>query len=117
MAQPLTRRRFTLAAAASLAASRLPAQSPLAKVPDIERPHILAEAPAALTADPRNLLDLSTTIATLTAAFVLTQDVAYVHRADALLNTFLITPATRLSSQPTPVSYTHLDVYKRQAPR
>jgi hypothetical protein len=101
MAQPLTRRRFTLAAAASLAASRLPAQSSLTNVPEIERPHILSEAPAALTADPRNLLDLSTTIATLTAAFVLTQDVAYVHRAEALLNTFLITPATRLSSQPT----------------
>lgn len=101
MAHPLTRRRFTLTVTATIAASRLPAQSALAGAAEIERPHILAEAPAALTVDPRNLLEVSTTIATLTAAFVLTQDVTYSHRADALLTSFLITPATRLSSQPT----------------
>ena len=101
MAQHLTRRRFTLTAAASIAASRLPAQSALANVAEIERPNILSEARAALTAEPHNLLELSTTIATLTAAFVLTQDDAYSHRAGALLTTFLSTPATRLSSQPT----------------
>jgi hypothetical protein len=101
MAPPLTRRRFTLTAAATLAASRLPAQSALASVAEIERPHILAEAPAALTTQSRNLLDLSTSVATLAAAFVLTQDVAYAHRADVLLNTLLIASATRLSSQPT----------------
>jgi hypothetical protein len=97
----LTRRRFTLAAAASLAAIRLPAQSALASVAEIEHPHILAEAPAALTMEPHNLRDLSSTIATLTAAFVLTRKSDFTQRFNELLTTFLVAPATRLSSQPT----------------
>ena len=48
MEHHLTRRRFSLAAAATLAATRLPAQTALDSVAEIERPHILAEAPAAL---------------------------------------------------------------------
>jgi hypothetical protein len=41
------------------------------------------------------------TIATLTAAFVLTQKAACTQRCHELLTAFLVTPATRLSSQPT----------------
>ena len=97
----LTRRRFAVAAAATLAVRRLPAQAALADVASIERPHILADAPATLTAQPSNLQELSLAIATLTAAFVLTQKPAYAQRVGKLLTTWLITPATRLSSQPT----------------
>jgi hypothetical protein len=101
MAPHLTRRRFTLTSAAALAATRLPAQSALASVAEIERPHILAAAPAALTTQPHNILELSVTVATLAAAFVLTQESLYAQRSSELLTTFLIAPATRLSSQPT----------------
>jgi hypothetical protein len=101
MEHPLTRRRFTLAAAATLAAGRLPAQSALTSVADIERPHILAETPAALTMQPHNLRDVSHAIATLTAAFVLNRNSDVAQRCRELLTAFLIAPATRLSSQPT----------------
>jgi hypothetical protein len=101
MEHHITRRRFTFAAAATIAAPKLPAQTALADVAAMERPHILSAAPAALTALPRNLPDLSVTIATLTAAFVLTQKAAYAQRSGELLTTWLITPATRLPSQPT----------------
>jgi hypothetical protein len=101
MTSHITRRRFTLAAAATIAARRLPAQTTLADVAAMESPHILADAPAALTAQPSNLPELSLNIATLTAAYVLTQKPAYSQRAGELVTTWLITPATRLSSQPT----------------
>ena len=97
----LNRRRFAVYSAAMLAASRLPAQSALTSVAEMERPHILDEAPNALSAQPRSLLDLSVTVATLTAAFVLTQKAVYAQRCTELLTAFLVTPATRLSSQPT----------------
>jgi hypothetical protein len=103
----LTRRRFTLTAAATLGtaagfpASRLPAQSAHASVATMERPRVLADAPAALTAQPKTLRDFSTTIACLTAAFLLTQDKIYANRAAELLNTWLIAPTTRLPAEPS----------------
>ena len=106
MAVPLTRRRFALTAAAALGAAanfpaHLRAQSAHAGVAALERPRILAAAPAALTAQPQTLSDFSTTVACLTAAFLLTQDANYANRAGELLNTWLIASATRMPTAPT----------------
>jgi hypothetical protein len=104
-AHHLTRRDFTLIAAATLAASRLPAQSAHASVAAMERPRVLADAPAALTAQPKTLRDFSTTVACLTAAFILTPEAIhaaiYANRAGELLTTWLIAPTTRLPTEPT----------------
>jgi len=81
----LTRRHFLAASASTLIAAQLRAQSS-PDVAAIERTRILAAAPAALNAKPATLPDLSTTIATLTAAFLLTKDDQYAKHALAHLN-------------------------------
>lgn len=83
----LTRRNFLAASASTLVAGRLCAQSG-PDVATVERPRILAAAPAALTAKPGALPDLSSTIATLTAAFLLTKDEKYAARVLTHLETF-----------------------------
>jgi len=75
----LTRRNFLAASASTLIAARLRAQSS-PDVASIERSRILAAAPAALAAKPTTLPDLSTTIVTLTATFLLTKDDKYAKR-------------------------------------
>jgi hypothetical protein len=100
MAANITRRRFALAAAAVAASHRLRGQAAMTSVAEMERPRILANAPAALTAAPRTLLEFSATVATLTAAYMLTRDAAYANRAGEHLNRWLLAPATRLSPQP-----------------
>lgn len=67
----------------------------------MERARVLADAPTALTTQPKSLRDFSTTVACLTAAFILTHDPIYANRAAQHLNTWLIAPATRLASEPT----------------
>jgi hypothetical protein len=83
----LTRRNFLAASASAFAASRLRAQTSSIDVAAFERAHILATAPAALAAKPNTLPDLSSTIATLTAAFLLTKDEKYSAAALSHLNT------------------------------
>ncbi len=100
VAVELTRRRFAVTAAAALAVPHLRAQSALTSVAAMERPRVLAEAAAALTAPTPTLLDLSATVACLTAAYLLTQDERYASRAGQHLATWLVAPATRLSPQP-----------------
>lgn len=75
-----TRRQF-VAAAAAFAASRLPGQSARIDVASVERPRVLADAKPALTASPTGTRDVSATLATLTAAFLLTKDEAFATRA------------------------------------
>jgi len=82
----LTRRYFLAASTSTLIATRLHAQS-APDVATIERARILAAAPAALTAKPGTLPDLSYTIATLTAAFLLTKDEKYAARGLSHLDT------------------------------
>jgi hypothetical protein len=103
MPEPITRRRFTLAAAATLAASRLPAQS-TPSVASIEHDHILADAAIALKAHPVELIDVSAAVAALTAAFVLTKDESYARAAESHLNRWLPAPISTLATPPTVVS-------------
>jgi hypothetical protein len=70
----------------------------MASVAEMERPRVLADAPAAMTAQPRTLREFSVTVAELIAAFVLTKDPIYANRAGQHLNTWLIDPKTRLST-------------------
>jgi len=77
----LTRRNFLAASASTLIVARLRAQASAIDVAAVERVRILAAAPAALAAKPTTLTDLSTTIATLTAAFLVTKDEQYAARA------------------------------------
>ena len=109
MAAEYSRRTFVVSAAAVLASRRLGAQvaadgsavtGVTTSVAAAEKPRILAQAPLAVTATPRTLRDVSATVATLTAAYVLTQGAAYSNRAGEHLNTWLLAPATRLSPQP-----------------
>jgi hypothetical protein len=87
MRPPLTRRHFLTTTAATLLATKLPAQTARIDVAAFEHDRILAEAPSALAANPTATPDLSHTIATLTAAFLLTKDPAYATRAAAHLTT------------------------------
>jgi hypothetical protein len=82
----LTRRNFLAASASTLIAARLRAQTSAIDVTAVERARILAAAPAALVAKPTTLADLSTTMATLAAAFLLVRDDKYAARALSLLN-------------------------------
>jgi hypothetical protein len=78
----LTRRSFLAATSATLLSTRLRAQTAHINVAAFERERILAIAPAALaTPISPKLSELSPTIATLTAAFLLTQEPAYAQRA------------------------------------
>jgi len=77
----LTRRHFLAASVSAVVAARLHAQSSSMDVATVERTRILAAAPTVLVAKPTTLPDLSSTIATLTAAFLLTKDEKYAARA------------------------------------
>lgn len=104
MGKMLTRRRFAIGSAMGLAGvcvpRRLRAQSALTSVAAMERERVLADAPAALVAKPRSLLELSPAMATLTAAFVLTQEARYAERVAAVLQTWFVDHATRLPATP-----------------
>ena len=82
----LTRRHFLAASASTFIAARLHAQSS-PDVASFERSRILAAAPVALAAKPLSLADLSSTIATLAAVFLLTKDEKYAARALSHANT------------------------------
>jgi len=103
-AQPstLTRRRFTLTAAAALAATRLPAQQPArTSVAAMERDAILAAATLALAAKPtQDLAAISPAVAALAAAFVLTKDEMYARAAQPHLAA-LGPPIASLAQPPT----------------
>lgn len=81
----LTRRYFVISSAAVLAAQALPAQTARIDVAAEERPRILTDAKSALTANPAQIRALCTTLATLTAAFLLTKEELYAARAQAHL--------------------------------
>jgi hypothetical protein len=76
----LTRRNFLTASTYTLIAAHLSAQSST-DIASFEHARILAAAPAALTAKPSTLFGLSSAIATLTAAFLLTKDEKYAKRS------------------------------------
>jgi hypothetical protein len=83
----LSRRNFLAASASTLIVARLRAQTAPPDVATIERARILAAAPGALAAQPATLADLSTTIVTLTGAFLLTKDEKCATRVLSLLPT------------------------------
>jgi hypothetical protein len=100
--KPLTRRRFTLAAAAALAATRLPAQDVTARrrVATIDHDNILTAAAAALAAQPKSTLDVSVSVAALAAAFVLTQEEHYALSAFSQLTDWLPAPISQSHTTP-----------------
>jgi hypothetical protein len=97
MSAPLTRRRFVLTTAAAFAATRVLAQSAHASVATMDHDNILAAAAAALKAQPKALMDVSASIAALTAAFVLTKEDSYAAAAQSQLSAWLPT-----KFEPTP---------------
>ncbi|QMV17880.1 hypothetical protein GOB94_03610 [Granulicella sp. 5B5] len=105
MALNLTRRRFTLAAAAAITAARLPARQPNARrsVAEMEHDHILADAAIALNAQPTGLMNVSASVAALTAAFVLTQQESYALAAFAQLADWLPAPISKSATPPSVV--------------
>lgn len=105
MALPLTRRRFALSATAALATPYLPAQQDSARrsVAVMEHDHVLAEAATALNARPSTLIDVSATVAALTAAFVLTQQESYALTAFSLLTDWLPAPISKSTAPPSVV--------------
>jgi hypothetical protein len=106
MSPKLTRRHFTLTAAATLAATRLPAQTPdasNASVAGMEHDHILADAARALTSSPRTTRQVSNSVAALTAAFVVTKEERYALAAQTQLNDWLPEPISKSANPPTVV--------------
>jgi hypothetical protein len=91
----LNRRHFLTTAAAALATSALRAQSARIDVAAFEHDRILAEAHAALAANPTSLVDLCRTTATLTAASLITRDPTFANRA-----TEHLTAVTRTNPKP-----------------
>ncbi len=108
MGTGMTRRRFAISSAmgwaGGLAGVCVPrwlwAQSAMTSVAAMERERVLGDAPAALAAKPRSLMEVWPVIATLTAAFVLTQEARYAERVGALLQAWFVEPATRLAAVP-----------------
>jgi hypothetical protein len=103
MASHFTRRRFTFTAAATLAATRLPAQSANISVAAMEHDHILSEAALALNGHPVSLFEVSATVAALTAAFVLTKEDRYAFAAQANVDAWLPKPVSTEDHPPTVV--------------
>ena len=105
MAMNLTRRRFTLSAAAAIASARLLAQQAGAKrsVATMDHDNILAEAAAALKSQPVGLLDVSASVAALTAAFILTQQESYALAAFGQLTDWLPKPISQTPHPPSVV--------------
>ena len=100
---PLTRRHFTFAAAAALAAPRLRAQTGTrADVAAIEHDHILASLKQVPAEPPPPTLETlrrdTAHAAALTAAFVLTHDDIYATRAAAHIDRWLATSDSPLTS-------------------
>ena len=83
----LTRRQFVTATTATIAAHALPAQTAHIDVAVVERPRVLEEAKTAIAANPTGIRGLSTTAATLAAAFLLTKEEPYATRAGVHLMT------------------------------
>lgn len=102
MAQDLTRRRFTLSAAAALAATHLPAQDVNARrsVATMDHDNILAAAATALTVQPKSTLDVSASVAALVAAFVLTQEERYALSAFTQITDWLPAPISQSHTPP-----------------
>jgi hypothetical protein len=107
MAPVLTRRRFALAAAATLAASQLPAQAPLqatdttrANLAVTERDHILADATLALKAQPKSTRAVSANVAALTAGFIVTKEERFAFAARDILNDWLPAPISKSANPP-----------------
>lgn len=71
-------------------------QSAMASVAAMERERVLADA--AKDFEPKNAVQFSARVATLTAAFVLTKDEAYAGRARELLMTWMLPPSTKFGS-------------------
>ena len=105
MVTNLTRRRFTLSAAAALAVSHLPAQQTSARrgVATMDHDNILADAAAALKAQPVGLMNVSASVAALTAAYVLTQQESYALAAFAQLADWLPKPISQTTKPPSVV--------------
>jgi hypothetical protein len=104
MVTVLTRRRFSLNAAAVVLAQRLSGQSPPRDVAALEHDRILLEAAAARRETPRSAADLSAVIAVLTAAFVLTKDESYAKATQPLLLKATAKLISTASQPPTVVS-------------
>jgi hypothetical protein len=103
MASYFTRRRFTLTAAATLAATRLPGQSSHINVADVDHDRILSEATIAITARPTSTMDVSAAVAALTAAFVITKEDRYAAAAHTHITQWLPTPISETDHPPTVV--------------
>jgi len=106
MSKHLTRRRFTLAAAAALVATRLPAQgasSARASVATMEHDRVLADAAVAISARPVTTAEVSAAVAALSAAFLITKEERYALAAQTHLNEWLPAPVSKSPNPPSVV--------------
>jgi hypothetical protein len=104
MALRLTRRHFTLSAAATLAATQLLAQAPdttRANLAVTERDHILADATLALTAQPKSTRAVSNNVAALAAGFIVTKEERFAFAARDILNDWLPAPVSKSANPPS----------------
>jgi hypothetical protein len=100
----LTRRSFTLTAAATLAAMQLPAQTPdttRANLAITERDHIMADATLALKAQPKSVRAVSNNVAALAAGFIVTKEERFAFAARDILNDWLPEPISKSATQPS----------------